>query len=89
MVHDNCDKPFYPPRSFVFLKRFIGKRAHYCQHNWFNTFEFLHYDVSKDTVLSHLHSGRAAEEDKEDKKAILVLKYILYLESLLWTLDYT
>ena len=48
-----CDKPFHPPRSFVFPKQFIGKRARYCQHNWFHTFGFLHYDVSKDAVFCH------------------------------------
>ena len=75
LEHDTCDKPFHMPRSFVFPKRFIGKIACCCQHGWFNTLNFLHYDVSKDVVFwSHVHSGCIAEEDKEGKeKAILLL----------------
>ena len=43
-------KPFHPPRNFIFPKRIIGKRARYCQRSWFDNFEFLHYDTSKDAV---------------------------------------
>ena len=40
-------------RDLSFFRSFIRKRARYCQHNWFNMFEFLHYDVSKDAVFCH------------------------------------
>ena len=46
-------KPFHPPRHFVFPKRIIGTRARYCQRSWFDTFKFLHYDVSKDAIFCH------------------------------------
>ena len=53
-VHSiGSSKPFHPPRNFVFPKRIIGKRARYCQRSWFDTFEFLHYDTSKDGVFCH------------------------------------
>ena len=47
------NKPFHPPRHFVFQKRIISKRARYCQRSWFDTYEFLHYDVSKDAIFYH------------------------------------
>ena len=46
-------KPFHPPRHFVFPKRIISKRARYCQRSWFDTYEFLHYDVSNDAIFCH------------------------------------
>ena len=58
MEHSKCDKPF---QDLSFFRSDLSERA---QHNWFNTFEFLHYDVSKNAVLLHVHSGCAAE-DKE------------------------
>ena len=44
-------RPFHPPRHFVFQKQIISKRARYCQRSWFDTYEFLHYDVSKDGIF--------------------------------------
>ena len=46
-------KPFHPPRHFVFPKQIIGNRARYCQRSWFDTYEFLHYDMSKDAIFCH------------------------------------
>ena len=46
-------KPFHLPRHFVFPKRIISERARYCQRSWFDIYEFLHYDVSKDAILCH------------------------------------
>ena len=56
----------------------MGKRARYCQHNWFNTFEFLHYelhyDVSKDAVFCQTCIQVVQQKKiREAKKAIPLL----------------
>ena len=70
MEHSKCDKPF---QDLSFFRSDLSERA---QHNWFNTFEFLHYDVSKNAVLLHVRSGCVAEEDKEGEKSIPLLLLI-------------
>ena len=58
MIDSSCSvysidssKSFHLPRHFVFPKRIISKRARYCQRSWFDTYESLHHDVSKDTIF--------------------------------------
>ena len=67
------EQAFSPAKIFRSSEAIYRKKVRYCQHNWFNTFEFLHYDVSKDAVFCYVHSGWAAEEDKEGEKAIPLL----------------
>ena len=38
------EKPFHPPKHFVFPKKKCGQRDRSCQHSWFETFDWLHYD---------------------------------------------
>ena len=37
--------PHHPPKSFVFPKTKTGLRTRSCQHQWFDQFRWLHYDV--------------------------------------------
>ena len=65
MEHGTVVKPFHPPRFFIFPKEeelIIVNIA-----NWFNRFEFLHYDVSMQRhCFCHtcIHAACAAEGDK-------------------------
>ena len=53
----------------IFIFPIIGRRAHYCQHSWFNTFEFLHYNVSKDTAVFVTRVFRMHMQQKKIRKA--------------------
>lgn len=65
-MDSSCSKPFHPPISFVFPKQQIGSKTRYCQRSWFDTFKFLHYDVSKDAVFCHT-CIQAVEQQKIHK----------------------
>ena len=38
---------FCPDKSFKFPKTTIGNRDHRCQHQWFEDFKSLHYDMKE------------------------------------------
>ena len=42
---------YHPPKGFVFPKTKFGKRERSCQHNWFESYPWLHYDSERDCVL--------------------------------------
>ena len=42
---------FRPDKSFKFPKTTIGNRNRRCQHQWFEDFKWLHYDMERDCVL--------------------------------------
>ena len=42
---------FIPDKQFKFPWTDYGERSRRCQHNWFEDFNWLHYDVDKDAVL--------------------------------------
>lgn len=39
-----ADEAFHPPKHFSFPKKKSGKRERSCQHSWFETYKWLHYD---------------------------------------------
>lgn len=39
-----ADEAFHPPKHFSFPKTKFGSRERSCQHSWFETYEWLHYD---------------------------------------------
>ena len=41
---------FIPDKQFKFPWTDYGERSRRCQHNWFEDFDWLHYDVDKDAV---------------------------------------
>ena len=50
----NIDFPntrYRPKADFKFPNRIIGNREHLCQHQSFDEFKWLHYDIRKDTVF--------------------------------------
>ncbi|XP_066910501.1 zinc finger MYM-type protein 1-like [Clytia hemisphaerica] len=51
--HQQVDKPFHPPKHFVFPKKKCGSRERSCQHAWFETYDWLHYDESTQSVFCH------------------------------------
>ena len=51
----NCcslsEKPYHPSKDFEFSKTKFGSRnPRSCQHNWFDNYPWLHYDIEKDCV---------------------------------------
>ena len=61
------DKP-HQPASFNFLQRSFGQKKvvhRSFQPSWFNHWQFLHYDESRDVVfLLHLFKRIQTEEDE-------------------------
>ena len=60
---------FHPDKSFKFPKTTIRNRNRRCQHQWFEDFKWLHYDMERDCVLcfycfTHEHQ-LTAEHNKE------------------------
>ena len=51
----NCcslpEKSYHPSKDFVFPKTKFGSRNRPCQHNWFDNYPWLHYDIKKDCVF--------------------------------------
>ena len=46
------EKPYHPPKEFIFPKTKIGSRNRSCgQHKWFNDYPCLHYDFDKNKVF--------------------------------------
>ena len=46
------EKPYHPPKEFIFPKTKIGSRNRSCgQHKWFNDYLWLHYDLDKNKVF--------------------------------------
>ena len=39
-----ADEAFHPPKHFSFPKKKSGSRERSCQHSWFETYKWLHYD---------------------------------------------
>ena len=54
------NQPNYPPISYVFPKRSFGSKGRSCQHAWFSSWSWLHYN---DTVLCGI-CARAVSEGK-------------------------
>ena len=57
---ENFIAHFRPEKSFEFPKSKFGNRDRRCQHQWFQDFKWLHYDVRRDCVfcfhcLTHEH----------------------------------
>ena len=50
-VGTDCFVQFRPDKSFKFPKTTIGNRDRGCQHQWFEDFKWLHYDMERDCVL--------------------------------------
>ena len=68
----NIDFPntrYRPKNDLKFPKRIIGNRERPCQHQWFDEFKSLHYDVRKDAVFCYYcmkHNAKlTAEHNKE------------------------
>ena len=40
-------QPYHPPKDFTFPKTKFGSCNGSCQHNWFDTYQWLHYDLKK------------------------------------------
>jgi len=72
---------FHPPRSFVFPKRTIGSRSHYCQRSWFDKYKFLHYGVEKDALFCHT-CIRAVEQKKIRKAKRADASFVSIISSL-------
>ena len=70
----NCcslpEKPHHPSKDFMFPKTKFGSRnPRFCQHNWFDNYPWLHYDIEKDCVVCFYCmknvSKLTAEKNKE------------------------
>ncbi|MEM6831947.1 MAG: DUF4371 domain-containing protein [Bacteroidota bacterium] len=63
------EKPYHPPKDFIFPKSKFGARSRSCQHKWFKTYQWLHYDSEKDCVFCFYcmkHKSKlTAEKNKE------------------------
>ena len=44
-------EPFHPPKGFTFPRTTFGSRSRSCQYQWFENFDFLHYDIEKDAIF--------------------------------------
>ena len=60
---------YCPPKDFLFPKTTFGTRNRSCQHKWFETYPWLHYDIKQDCVfcfycMKH-ESKLSAEKNKE------------------------
>ena len=53
-VSNRCslpEKPYHPSKHFVCPKTKFGlQNPCSCQHNWFDNYPWLHYDIEKDCV---------------------------------------
>ena len=45
------DKRFKPDKSYSFPFTLFGKKSRSCQADWFDEYQWLHYDISKDKVF--------------------------------------
>ena len=65
----NSVEQYHPPENFQFPKIKIGNRERHCQYQWFNNFNWLHYDAKKDSVFCYycmIHKEKlTAEHNKE------------------------
>ena len=52
------NEPNHPPISYVFPKR---SKSRSCQHAWFSSWSWLHYNEQKDTVLCAICSTAVSE----------------------------
>ena len=55
------NEPNHPPISYVFPKRSFGSKTRSCQHAWFSSWSWLHYNEQKDTVLCAICSTAVSE----------------------------
>ena len=60
---------YRPPKSFIFPKTTFGNRERRCQHQWFEDYNWLHYDEKKDCVFCYIcmkhHKKMSAEHNKD------------------------
>ena len=63
------EKPYHPPKNFVFPKTKFGSRYRSCQYKWFNDYTWLHYDLEKDHVFCFYcmkHESKLTAEKNKD-----------------------
>ena len=64
------EKPYHPPKEFIFPKTKIGSRNRSCgQRKWFNDYPWLHYDLDKNKVFCFYcikHSSKLTTEKNKD-----------------------
>ena len=61
---------FKPPENFSFPKTRIGQRERHCQYNWFKNYQWLHYDVQKDSVICFYCMVHENKLNAEHNKAL-------------------
>ena len=72
-------QPYHQPKDFTFPKTKFRSHNRSCQHNWFHTYPWLHYDLEKDWIfcfycMKNVSKLTGTEENKEPA-------YILVKES--------
>ena len=45
------EKPYHPTKDFTFPKTKFAGQNRSCQHTWFGTYPWLHYNIEKDSVF--------------------------------------
>ena len=68
------EKPYHPPKEFIFPKTKIRSRNHLSgQHKWFNDYPWLHYDLDKNKVFCFYcmkHGSKLTTEKNKDPASI-------------------
>ena len=60
---------YQPPENFIFPKTLFGSRERQCHSHWFKNFQWLLYDIEKDSVLCYfctLHEDKLSAEHNKD-----------------------
>ena len=60
---------YQPPNNFKFPKTLIGNRERQCHSQWFKNFQWLHYDIRKDSVFGYfcsLHKDKLLAENNKN-----------------------
>ena len=67
----NCcslpEKPYHPSK-ILFPKIKFGSRNRSCQHNWFDNYLSLHYDIEKDCVFCFYYTKNVSKLTAEKRQ---------------------